>query len=143
MSKIKPEGLSVLVNVLNLPKEVIIYDPENNTTEAAFFVVKSVKDLLQNAKQYSVCINLSSQRLEYVAFDFILEVGNKNQKYTEFYAEEMIAFNNPDQSIRWFQLASAQQPNFLTLYNGSGWKAGVFRMITRFLLYSWNEKTYL
>lgn len=131
MSKIKPEDLRVLVNVLNLPENVIIYDPENNINESIYFVVKTVKDLLQNAKRYSVCINLSSQRLEYIAFDFIFEIGNKNHKYSDFYPEEMIAFNNPDQSIRWFQLASAQKPNFLNLYNGSGWKAGIFRIATK------------
>ncbi len=130
-SKIKPEDINLLCQLLKLPEATIIFDPSGSISSNKLSVAKDVTQLLQQAKKFNACLNLSGQPLEVLSFDLILEPGQPQQKYKAFTGHHFLGFNNPDGSLRWFQPAKASAPHFLHLYNGSGWKARIIRTVAK------------
>ncbi len=134
-SKIKPEDILLLKELLHLKGEMIVFDPENTLLDSDLCTAKDISTLLKNAPQKDVCINLSNESLELVPFDFILEFNSAIRKYKSFFREAFLSINNPDGTIRWFIPDSSNYPSFLNLYNGSGLKAALFSVASRVAFY--------
>jgi hypothetical protein len=131
LSKIKPEDIGTLCHLLKLPKSIVVFDPFGVIDKVNIPIIYDITQLLQQAKQYKTCINLSNQTLEVLSFEYILEPDRHQRNYKSFTGHHFLGFNNPDGTLRWFQPASASDPHFLHLYNGSGWKAKLIKTIAK------------
>jgi len=65
-------------------------------------------------------------------------VNFSNQKIKG--SEGFYFFNNPDGTMRWVFSKKGRHPVFLNLYNGSGWKAKTFKIVTRTLFFLGGKK---
>ncbi len=132
-SKIKPEDISVLIQILGLEGTAVIYDPQQTLAACSLFnKTKDIATLLKSAPQHKICINLSGRALEVFTFDYIIEFEKSIRSYRSFHAEKFLAINNPDGTIRWFLPHKSNRPDFLALYNNSGLKATLFKIAARF-----------
>ena len=131
VSKIKPQNVEVLKTLLMLDEELIVYDPLYKIEDCSLCITRDISTLVKRSPLQKICVNLSDMPLEVMSFDFILEIDTPTQKYKSFYCEQFLTINNPDGSIRWFLPEHARHPDFLELYNGSGFKASLFKLISK------------
>ena len=136
ISKIKPEDIGLLVRMFHLSKEVVVYDPKSSVESCTMAIVRDIATLLKESNSYEVCVNLSGKKLEFLPFNYILEFTQHVNQYKSFYCERFMAINNPDGSIRWLQPEDSERADFLSLYNGSGFKALLFKAVVKLAFYA-------
>ncbi len=121
------------------PNQVFIFDPENtliHNADYSFVQFTSWHELMVKASLRSteslMLVNLSREALPInlpaSTFDFLFSFSKEKEVSTHYNTMIYYYFNNPDQTMRWIYPKGHSAKHLKSLYNGSGWKAKLFKL---------------
>jgi hypothetical protein len=128
MPKIYTSDIAVLFQLLvNEHSNIVIYDTENQLVENSGHNYKVINSIQKLAEDANLLLLSKFTETTNLLFNNCIDFANNDLSKGEIF--EYQYFNNPNATMRWIYPKTLKYPSFLTLYNASGLKSKLIRLI--------------